>query len=98
MQERSAKLNRQLAPCNFDPGALFFMLDLEAPGMSDRVLQHALRLRVMTELPQQLTVAHFSLQADVRFHYAFVLSERGFVFAEPFENTGAQKRDCVGPK
>src|SRR3954464_13604839 len=92
------KLNRQLATCNFDPGALFFMLDLEAPGMSDHLLQHALRLRVMTELPQQSTVAHFSLQADVRFRDAFVFSERGCVFAELFEDTSAQKRDCVGPK
>ena len=66
--------------------------------MSDHVLQHALRLRVMTELLQQLTVAHFGFQADVAFHYAFVLRERGFVFAEPFEYTGAQKRDCIGPK
>jgi hypothetical protein len=41
---------------------LFFFVRVEALGMREGVLKYASRLRLVAELPQELTVRHFAPQ------------------------------------
>ena len=48
-------------PRHADPGPVFFVR-VEALGMREGVLKYASRLRLVAELPQELTVRHFAPQ------------------------------------